>query len=189
MLKNSHPDKGRLVQDDLEELESAFHRVKNLIQHLDSEESWRKKVLDVRNWSRFSAGEYYRDDGTQKQYYEASGSLSGGEKAKLAYTILASALAYQYGLRKDPVRSFRFIVVDEIFSKVDPQNAEYAMELFRSLNLQVMVVTPLDNIRLVENYINSVHFVERGSGDISRVHDITIEEVRRHRGDSQVEKQ
>ncbi|RKX76836.1 MAG: hypothetical protein DRP60_07090, partial [Spirochaetes bacterium] len=77
----------------------------------------------------------------------------------------------------------------EIFSKVDPQNAEYAMELFRSLNLQVMVVTPLDNIRLVENYINSVHFVERGSGDISRVHDITIEEVRRHRGDSQVEKQ
>ena len=189
MLKNSHPDKGRLVQDDLEELESAFHRVKNLIQHLDSEESWRKKVLDVRNWSRFSAGEYYRDDGTQKQYYEASGSLSGGEKAKLAYTILASALAYQYGLRKDPVRSFRFIVVDEIFSKVDPQNAEYAMNLFRSLNLQVMVVTPLDNIRLVENYINSVHFVERGSGDISRVHDITIEEVRRHRGDSQVEKQ
>ncbi len=183
MLKNSHPDKGRLVQDDQEELESAFYRVRNLIQKLEEEENWRKKVLDVRNWSRFSAGEYYRDDGTQKQYYEASGSLSGGEKAKLAYTILASALAYQYGLRKDPVRSFRFIVVDEIFSKVDPQNAEYAMNLFKSLNLQVMVVTPLDNIRLVENHINCVHFVERGSGDISRVHDITIEEVRRHRSD------
>ena len=188
MLKNSHPDKGRLVQGDQEELESAFHRVKNLIHRLDSEENWRKKVLDVRNWSRFSAGEYYRDDGSQKQYYEASGSLSGGEKAKLAYTILASALAYQYGLHKDPVRSFRFIVVDEIFSKVDPQNAEYAMNLFKSLNLQVMVVTPLDNIRLVEKYINCVHFVERGSGDISRVHDITIEEVRRHRSDAREEK-
>jgi uncharacterized protein YPO0396 len=181
MLKNSHPDKGRLVQNDLEELESAFHRIKKMIHRLDSEENWRKKVLDVRNWSRFSAGEYYRDDGSQKQYYAASGSLSGGEKAKLAYTILASALAYQYGLHKDPVRSFRFIVVDEIFSKVDPQNAEYAMNLFKSLNLQVMVVTPLDNIRLVENHIRCVHFVERGTGDISRVHDITIEEVRRHR--------
>jgi len=181
MLKNSHPDKGRLVQNDQEELESAFHRIKSLILRLDNEENWRKKVLDVRNWSRFSAGEYYRDDGSQKQYYAASGSLSGGEKAKLAYTILASALAYQYGLRKDPVRSFRFIVVDEIFSKVDPQNAEYAMNLFKSLNLQVMVVTPLDNIRLVENHISCVHFVERGTGDISRVHDITIEEVRRHR--------
>jgi uncharacterized protein YPO0396 len=181
LLRGSHPDQGRLVQDDIQELEAAFDRIRNLIERLDEDQSWRRKVLDVRNWSRFSAGEYYREDDSLKQYYEASGSLSGGEKAKLAYTILASALAYQYGLQDDPVRSFRFIVVDEIFSKVDPRNAEYAMDLFKNLNLQVMVVTPLDNIRLVEDHISTVHFAERGTGDLARIHDISIEEVRLRR--------
>lgn len=187
MLKGSHPDQGRLLKDDIQELEAAFARIRGLIERLDEDQNWRRKVLDVRNWSRFSAGEYFRDDDTLKQYYEASGSLSGGEKAKLAYTILASALAYQYGLRKDSTHSFRFIVVDEIFSKVDPRNAEYAMELFNSLNLQVMVVTPLDNIRLVENYIHTVHFTERVSGDLARIHDISIEDVRERRSEGQKE--
>ncbi|MDT8298548.1 MAG: SbcC/MukB-like Walker B domain-containing protein, partial [Spirochaetaceae bacterium] len=181
LLRGSHPDQGRLAQDDIQELEAAFDRIRKLIERLEDDQIWRRKVLDVRNWSRFSAGEYFREDDSLKQYYEASGSLSGGEKAKLAYTILASALAYQYGLQADPVRSFRFIVVDEIFSKVDPQNAEYAMELFKNLNLQVMVVTPLDNIRLVEDHISTVHFAERGAGDLARIHDITIEDVRRRR--------
>jgi len=55
----------------------------------------------------------------------------------LAYTILASAIAYQFGIRNRNAdkKSFRFAVVDEAFSKVDPENAVYAMELFKQLNL------------------------------------------------------
>jgi uncharacterized protein YPO0396 len=147
------------------ELETSFIRIQELISKLSEDDTWRKKVLDVRNWLEFGAIELYRDNDEQKQYYEDSMSLSGGEKAKLAYTILASAIAYQYGLNREQHeqtgRSFRFIIVDEIFSKVDPENSEFAMDLFKTMGLQLMIITPLDRINIVEKHIGSVCFIEK----------------------------
>ena len=160
-LKHSMGDAGKIALGDEAELENTFHKMQSLIRRLKEEENYRKKVLDVRNWLEFSAVERYREDDSQKQFYQDSHSLSGGEKAKLAYTILASAIAYQFGINEEGDKSFRFVMVDEAFSKVDPENSAYAMDLFKSLSLQLMVVTPLDKINLVENYIRSVHYVER----------------------------
>jgi uncharacterized protein YPO0396 len=67
-------------------------------------------------------------------------------------------------------------VVDEAFSKVDPENARFAMELFKQLNLQLMVVTPLDKINIVEKYIHSVHYVENKHRRNSAIYDLTMEE-------------
>jgi uncharacterized protein YPO0396 len=135
----------------------------------------------VRNWLEFAASERYRADEQERQYYEDSQSLSGGEKAKLAYTILASAIAYQFGIRSEGQqrRSFRFAVVDEAFSKVDPANAIYAMELFKQLDLQLMVVTPLDKINLAEPYIHTVHYVQNREKRNSEVFDVGVEVVRK----------
>jgi uncharacterized protein YPO0396 len=74
--------------------------------------------------------------------------MSGGQKAKLAYTILASAIAYHFGLNQENLgaKSFRFVVIDEAFSKSDDDNARYAMELFKNLNLQLLVITPKDKL-------------------------------------------
>ena len=63
--------------------------------------NWTNIVTDVRNWLDFSASELYRENDTQKNYYSDSSGKSGGQKAKLAYTILASAIAYQYGLDQE----------------------------------------------------------------------------------------
>jgi len=152
MLKDAMPDPAKLIQGDEIELEKSFKRIKKIIEELTHNEPWRKKVTDVRNWLEFAAIERFRADNQQRQYYVDSQSLSGGEKAKLAYTILASAIAYQFGIRSHNShrKSFRFAVVDEAFSKVDPENSIYAMELFKQLNLQLMVVTPLDKINLAE---------------------------------------
>ncbi len=111
----------------------------------------------------------------RRQYYADSQSLSGGEKAKLAYTILASAIAFQFGINDRPLDSFRFVVVDETFSKVDPENATYAMELFSNLGLQLMVVTPLDKINLVEGNIKTVHYTENKDRMRSAVFTLGIE--------------
>jgi uncharacterized protein YPO0396 len=54
-----------------------------------------------------------------------SGGKSGGHKEKLAYTILAAALAFQFGLASGKsadrnagsARSFRFVVIDEAFDR------------------------------------------------------------------------
>ena len=176
MLRDAMPDPAKLIRDEDNELESSFIRIKAIIEELSGNEPWRKKVTDVRNWLEFAASERYRSDNKERQYYVDSQSLSGGEKAKLAYTILASAIAYQFGIRNEDTRrkSFRFAVVDEAFSKVDPENAVYAMELFKQLNLQLMVVTPLDKINLAEPYIHSVHYVENKEKRNSVVYDLPM---------------
>ena len=184
ILKNSIGDMGKLgsyAAEADDELEASFRRIQELINRLSEDDVWRKKVLDVRNWHEFGAVERYRDTDEQKQYYEDSMSLSGGEKAKLAYTILASAVAYQYGLGREQHeqtgRSFRFIIVDEIFSKVDPQNSEYAMDLFKAMGLQLMIITPLDRINIVEKHIGSVCFIEKQK-EYSIPHTLSMEEYR-----------
>ncbi len=176
MLRDAMPDPAKLIRDEDNELEASFIRIKAIIEELSGNEQWRKKVTDVRNWLEFAASERYRSDNKERQYYVDSQSLSGGEKAKLAYTILASAIAYQFGIRNEDTRrkSFRFAVVDEAFSKVDPENAVYAMELFKQLNLQLMVVTPLDKINLAEPYIHSVHYVENREKKNSVVYDLPM---------------
>ena len=72
--------------------------------------------MDVRGWYTYKAEEFYQDDGQKRNTYEAMGQLSGGEKAQLTYTILGSAIAYQFGLTKSGLdSSFRFIAIDEAF--------------------------------------------------------------------------
>jgi uncharacterized protein YPO0396 len=163
---------------DPQELELSYNKIKAIVENLTNDETWRKKVTDVRNWLEFGAIEKHSLDDSPKQYYDDSQGLSGGEKAKLAYTILASAIAYQFGInhRIEQLKSFRFVVVDEAFSKVDPENARFAMELFKQLNLQLMVVTPLDKINIVEKYIHSVHYVENKNRRNSAVYDLTMQE-------------
>lgn len=176
-LEKAIPDVAKLAREDEQELEFAFNNIRELIEKLSDEAAWRAYVTDVRNWLKFAAEEKYRADDAQKQYYEDSQSLSGGEKAKLAYTVLASAIAYQFGIQREHnLKSFRFVVVDEAFSKVDPENSVYAMELFKRLNLQLMLVTPLDKINLVEKYIHAVHYVENKQQRESSVYDLTMAE-------------
>jgi uncharacterized protein YPO0396 len=159
-------------------LEESFKKIQKLIQELTADENFRKKVTDVRNWLDFSAKEFYREDNVQFKFYESSSGLSGGEKAQLSYTILGAAIAYQFGINmkgKQP-KSFRFIAVDEAFSKLDPDKSIYLMELCKQLHLQLLVVTPLDKIHVVEPFISSCHYVENKNKRNSVVYDLTIDQ-------------
>ncbi|MBX7105826.1 MAG: hypothetical protein K1X57_17210, partial [Gemmataceae bacterium] len=44
-------------------------------------------------------------------HYSDSGGKSGGQKEKLAYTILAASLAYQFGLDKSAAGSRDFLII------------------------------------------------------------------------------
>ena len=136
--------------------EARFKQIESLISKLREEERWRLKVTDVRNWFDFAAVE--TDDATEaeRSYYDDSAGQSGGEKAKLAFTILIAAIAFQYDL--DPERAnsnrFHFVVVDEMFSRVDDGNSAYALELFRKFGLQLLIVAPLDaKARVTEDFV------------------------------------
>jgi uncharacterized protein YPO0396 len=161
-------------------LEGQFIKIKNLIDRLHTDVRLRKKVIDVRNWLEFSAEESFREDGTHHRYYDSSGSLSGGEKAQFTYTVLGAAIAYQFGINHDgsQTKSFRFITVDEAFSKLDPEKSNYLMELCKQLHLQLLVVTPLDKIHIAEPYISACHYVENKNRTRSHVFNLTMDQYR-----------
>jgi uncharacterized protein YPO0396 len=152
---SDNPNKSEIKTIDLEE---SFNQIKKILDRMKKDINWCKSVTDVRNWCDFYVLELANSDGSQKNYYADSAGLSGGQKAKLAFTILASAIAFQYGLHKENAlnKSFRFVVIDEAFSKSDEKNSKYAMELFRSLGLQLFVVTPKDKIHVVEPFIKNI---------------------------------
>ncbi len=162
--------------------DKALHftqKVQPLIDDLDKDESYRKKVLDVRNWFEFWADERYRGNNELKKTYKQMGQLSGGEKAQLTYTILCSAIAYQFGITREGKnsRSLRFIAVDESFSNQDEEKATYLMELCRELHLQLLVVTPADKIQIVQDFIAHVHLVQRVNHRNSTLYNMTIKEL------------
>lgn len=140
------------------------------------EESWRSKVTDVRTWFTYRAEEFYLENGQRCKTYESMGQLSGGEKAQLTYTILGSAIAYQFGFTKTGLEtSFRFIAIDEAFKAQDEDKARYLLDLCRQLHLQLLMVTPSDNIHIVEDSISYVHYVER-KGNASVLYNMPIVE-------------
>ncbi len=156
-----------------------YNHIEPLITKLDKEE-WRKKVMDVRSWFSYKAEEFYKETNQKFKTYEAMGQLSGGEKAQLTYTILGSAIAYQFGLTKEGLQSnsFRFIAIDEAFKAQDEDKARYLITLCKQLHLQLLVVTPSDNIHIVENDISFVHFIERKEERHSWLYDMPIEQFK-----------
>lgn len=66
-----------------------------------------------------------------------------------------------------------------MFNNLDNQNSRFAMDLFKQLGLQLLVVTPLDKISIVEPYISSIHLVANNQeGKDSRVYPITMESLK-----------
>lgn len=176
--------------DDDQYSEVRFLQVKALIDRFkgregstDQDRTWTRKVTDVRQWFVFSASERWRESDDEHESYSDSSGKSGGQKEKLAYTILAASLAYQFKLdRPDEAgRSFRFIVIDEAFGRGSDDSTRYALKLFSELGLQLLIVTPLQKIHVIEPYVACVGLVQNPDGNQSLLQRITIEEHREGR--------
>lgn len=165
-----------LITKDDKILENSFLKIKSLIELLSNNEYERRYVTDVRNWLNFSAKELRREDKGIYRTYDSTGKLSGGEKAQLTYTILGSAIAYQFGISQTGrnTNSFRFICIDESFSNQDAEKANYLMQLCKQLHLQLLCVTPEDKTGIIEPYISAVHFVKRENNRNAVIYDMPI---------------
>ncbi|MFZ0159778.1 MAG: SbcC/MukB-like Walker B domain-containing protein, partial [Kineosporiaceae bacterium] len=176
--------------DDDQYSEAKFAQVQRIIERFrgrvgqtEADRAWTTRVTDVRNWFLFTASERWRDDDREHESYADSAGKSGGQKEKLAYTILAASLAYQFRLDWGVTssRTFRFVVIDEAFGRGSDESTRFALGLFRTLNLQLLIVTPLQKIHVIEPYVAAVGFVDNRTGSASRLQTLTIEEVRSRR--------
>ncbi len=169
--------------DDAQYSEAKFLQVRRIIDRFrgrdgltEIDRRWSAKVSDVRSWFVFAASERWREDEREHEHYSDSGGKSGGQKEKLAYTILAASLAYQFGLEWGATRSrsFRFVVIDEAFGRGSDESAQYGLKLFTQLNLQLLIVTPLQKIHIIEPYVASVGFVHNEEGRASKLRNLSI---------------
>ena len=170
--------------------EQRFLDVKRIIErfrgrdgYAESDKTWTRRVTDVRNWFVFSASERDAETNAEWEHYSDSDGKSGGQKEKLAYTILAASLAYQFGLEwgAEKSRDFRFAVIDEAFGRGSDVSTRYALELFAALGLQLLIVTPLQKVHVIEPYVKAIGFVDNPTGSLSRLQTMTIEEYRARR--------
>ena len=173
--------------DDVEYSETKFLQVRSIIERFRGREGrseldrrWTARVTDVRNWFVFAASERWREDDTEHEHYSDSGGKSGGQKEKLAYTVLAASLAYQFGLGWSEIRSrsFRFVVIDEAFGRGSDESTQYGLHLFSKLNLQLLIVTPLQKIHVIEPFVAGVGFVHNEDGRTSKLRNLSIREYR-----------
>lgn len=160
------------------EVQRIIERFRGREGYAEADKTWTRRVTDVRNWFTFSASERDNDTDHEWEHYTDSDGKSGGQKEKLAYTILAASLAYQFGLEWGVQRSrdFRFATIDEAFGRGSDASTRYALDLFGKLGLQLLIVTPLQKVHIIEPYVRSIGFVDNQDGTSSRLHMLTIEE-------------
>lgn len=170
--------------------EQRFLDVKRIIErfrgrdgYAESDKNWSRRVTDVRNWFVFSASERDVDTDVEWEHYSDSDGKSGGQKEKLAYTILAASLAYQFGLEwgAEQSRDFRFAVIDEAFGRGSDVSTRYALDLFATLGLQLLIITPLQKVHVIEPYVKAIGIVDNPTGTYSRLQTMTIEQYRKRR--------
>lgn len=163
-----YPIGGLLTAEDrLKRNKEIFVNIKNLLEKLEKYnlpgDRWAKKVTDVRNWFSFTASErdIHQFDKEVKAH-SGTASKSGGETFKITYTILASAIADEFGLVGNQVQtsSLRFIAVDEIFNNLGVQWSKYVLKMFEDMDLQLLIVSPdsLEKANIAKEHIKNVHW-------------------------------
>lgn len=177
-----------LAASETEKLEiwkETVRKIGDIIRRLEGNDLWRKEVTDVRNWLSFKTQQYYSSDNevVRGTLLDSTGGKSGGEQAKITYTILAAALTYQFNISASErnARSFRFIVVDEAFSKLDPENSAYLLDLLTALKFQMLIITPNTGIATGEKYMSHLIFVKKESESppLSVAYCYSIKEVKK----------
>jgi uncharacterized protein YPO0396 len=157
-----------------------FERVRKLLEEFKRDPENTQRVTDVRTWVTSGVRELRRADDVEIDYLASTTGKSGGQKAKLAFTILASALSAQYGLSTAPADApnFRLVVIDEAFSRTDEFNSISAMDLFSSLGFQLLIVGPFDaKAKLAVPFVQTIHLTTNPGGNRSQLVALTREQV------------
>jgi len=146
--------------------------------------AWTRDALDVRNRFTFDCAEWDLATGDLIRTHSNAGDNSGGEQEKLMAFCLAGALSYNLASpdSDDNKPVFAQLMLDEAFSKSDPQFAQQALQAFRKFGFQLVIVATVQNATTIQPYIDSVVMVSktdatgRNARPVASVTTRTIEE-------------
>lgn len=129
--------------------------------------AWTRDALDVRNRFTFDCAEWDVANGELIRTHSNAGDNSGGEQEKLMAFCLAGALSFNLaapsaaGGVPDNTPVFAQLMLDEAFSKSDPQFAQQALQAFRKFGFQLVIVATVQNATTIQPYIDSVVMVSK----------------------------
>ncbi|EIP99295.1 hypothetical protein OpiT1DRAFT_03809 [Opitutaceae bacterium TAV1] len=163
------------------QLLERFNAVKALVTYIREHRSEAEKGANPNHWDTFAIAEI-RPEAPEEDpvnWFTDSDGNSGGQKAKLACTILAAAMAFQLNhTRNKHSNAFRLVMVDEIFAKSDDVNSAYALSIFEKFDFQLLLVTPRDGrLKLVQPYVGSFHLVQNPTTMASTITSVTRVEL------------
>lgn len=127
---------------------------------------WTRDALDVRNRFVLYCQESDAATGEVIRTYSNAGANSGGEQEKLMAFCLAGALSFNLANPEagDNKPVFAQLMLDEAFSKSDPQFAQQALSAFRKFGFQLVIVATVQNTTTIAPYIDSVVMVTKDEG-------------------------
>ncbi|MBF9520692.1 nuclease [Mycobacterium sp. MHSD3] len=127
---------------------------------------WTRDALDVRNRFVLYCEERDAATGEAIRTYSNAGANSGGEQEKLMAFCLAGALSFNLANPEtgDNRPVFAQLMLDEAFSKSDPQFAQQALSAFRKFGFQLVIVATVQNTTTIQPYIDSVVMVSKPDG-------------------------
>ncbi|MFZ2238821.1 MAG: ATP-binding protein [Gordonia amarae] len=128
--------------------------------------AWTRDALDVRNRFDFYCEERDAASGEIFRTYSNAGDNSGGEQEKLMAFCLAGALSFNLAApdSDDNRPLFAQLMLDEAFSKSDPQFAQQALSAFRKFGFQLVIVATVQNTSTIQPYIDNVVMVSKSEG-------------------------
>ncbi|MDZ4265226.1 MAG: ATP-binding protein [Mycobacterium sp.] len=129
--------------------------------------AWTRDALDVRNRFTFDCAEWDVSSEELIRTHSNAGDNSGGEQEKLMAFCLAGALSFNLaapghaGTDEANKPVFAQLMLDEAFSKSDPQFAQQALSAFRKFGFQLVIVATVQNATTIQPYIDSVVMVSK----------------------------
>ncbi len=139
-------------------------RLRNrLAANTPEDKAWTRDALDVRNRFTFDCAEWDVHTDELIRTHSNAGDNSGGEQEKLMAFCLAGALSFNLA-SPDSVDNrpiFAQLMLDEAFSKSDPQFAQQALQAFRKFGFQLIIVATVQNATTIQPYIDSVVMVSK----------------------------
>lgn len=65
-------------------------------------------------------------------------------------------------------------MIDEAFGRGSDESAQYGLRLFQQLKLQLLIVTTLQKIHIIEPFVANVGFVSNQHGRDSKLRNLSI---------------
>ena len=120
-------------------------------------------ILDIRNWFEFPIAECrWNEDKTELYHIKELDEIakqSGGEGVKLTYFVMAACFSMWMHLLDDDYagRTFRFLMIDEIDTKISPSNLRDVITLFYNLGIQLVSLLPVgDKVSQYEKFVGNI---------------------------------